>query len=142
MIVSRYGNLVPAIRHHLLFGYCPLFSLKPGPEVPYEIAPDEVRVYLNTHDAVRNQLAFGFFGIATLLSLMTTNFLNRRQIWAIFLIALLIPALEIAQTWLPERHVDTDDVLNGWLGLGLVHLYAGIWWLRKIAVRSNSENQP
>ena len=91
----------------------------------------------------RNQLAFGFFGIATLLSLMTKNFLNRRQIWAIFLIALLIPALEIAQTWLPERHVDTDDVLNGWLGLGLASaLYAGIWWLRKIAVRSNSENQP
>ena len=116
-------------------------SLKPGPEVPHGIAPDEVRIYLNTHDALRNQLAFGLFGIATLLALMTKNFLNRRQIWAILLIALLIPALEIAQVWMPERHVDSDDVLNGWLGLGLASaLYAGIWWIRKIAARGNSEN--
>ncbi len=116
-------------------------SLKPGSEVPYGIAPDEVRVYLNTHDALRNQLAFGLFGIATLLALMTKNFLNGRQIWAILLIALLVPALEIAQTWMPERHVDSDDVLNGWLGLGLASaLYAGIWWLREIWARSNPEN--
>jgi VanZ family protein len=93
------------------------FALKPGPEVPRALAPDQVRIFLNSHDALRNQLAFGLFGIAALFSLMTKSFLNRNQILAVCLIALLIPTLEFAQMWMPERHVDIDDVLNGWSGL-------------------------
>ena len=100
-----------------------------------------MRIFLNSHDALRNQLAFGLFGIAALFSLMTKRLLNRRQIVAISLIALLIPALELAQTWMPERHVDIDDVLNGWLGLGLACLlYAIVWRLWQIATPSRSEN--
>ena len=113
------------------------FALKPNPEVPPGMAPVQVRVYLNSHDAMRNQLAFGLLGIAALFSLMTKSFLNRRQVWAISLIALLIPVVEIAQIWMPERHADIDDVLNGWLGLGLAcALYAVVWWLRQIATPS------
>src|SRR5882724_6504480 len=113
------------------------FALKPAPEVPPGMAPVQVRVYLNSHDALRNQLAFGLFSIAALFLLMTKSFLNRRQVWAIGLIALVIPAVEIAQMWMPERHVDIDDVLNGWLGLGLAcALYAVVWWLRQIAAPS------
>jgi hypothetical protein len=52
------------------------FALKPDPEVPHGMAPDQVKVYLNSHDALRNQLAFGLFGIAALFSLMTKSFLN------------------------------------------------------------------
>ena len=115
------------------------FALKPGPEVPHALAPDQVRVFLNSHDALRNQLAFGLFGIAALFSLMTKSFLNQRQILAVCLIALLIPALEFAQIWMPERHVDFDDVLNGWLGLGVAcGLYAVVWWIWRITTRSGS----
>jgi VanZ like family len=117
------------------------FALKPGPELPHAMAPEQVRVYFNSHDALRNQVAFGLFGIATLFSLMTKSFLNRRQILAISLIALLIPAFEIAQIWMPERHVDFYDVLNGWLGLGVAcALYVVLWRLWQIATRSRPKN--
>ena len=46
------------------------FALKPDPEVPEAMAPSDVRVFFNTFDAFRNQLAFGLFGIAALLLLM------------------------------------------------------------------------
>jgi VanZ family protein len=110
------------------------FALKPGPEVPHALVPDQVRIFLNSHDSLRNQLAFGLFGIAALFSLMTKSFLSRRQILAVSLIALLIPALEFAQIEMPERHVDVDDVLNGWLGLGVAcALYAAVWWIWQTA---------
>ena len=115
------------------------FALKPGPEVPHALAPDQVRVFLNSQDALRNQLAFGLFGIAALFLLMAKSFLNQRQILAVCLIALLIPALELAQIWMPERHVDFDDVLNGWLGLGVACvLYASAWWIWQTTRRSGS----
>jgi len=118
------------------------FALKPNPEVPHGMVPDQVRIYLNSHDALRNQLAFGLFGIAVLFSLMTKGFFNRRQIWAISLIALLIPTLEIAQMYMPERHVDIADVLNGWLGLGLACvLYAIVRWLPQIAFSRRQKNR-
>ena len=47
------------------------FALKPGPEVPRAMASDQIRIFLNSHDALRNQLAFGLFGIAALFALMT-----------------------------------------------------------------------
>jgi hypothetical protein len=116
------------------------FALKPGPEVPDALAPDQVRIFLNSHDALRNQLAFGLFGIAALFSLMTKSFLNRGQILAVCLIALLIPALEFAQIWMPERHVDIDDVLNGWLGLAVAFgLYAVVSWIWQTTRRSRSK---
>ncbi len=109
------------------------FALKPGPEVPRALAPLDVRIYLNSNDAMRNQLAFALFGIAALLMLMTKSFLNRGQIVAVVLIALLIPALELAQIWMPDRSADLDDVLNGWLGLGLACvLYAVVRWIWQI----------
>ena len=115
------------------------FALKPGPEVPHALAPDQVRVFLNSQDALRNQLAFGLFGIAALFLLMAKSFLNQRQILAVCLIALLIPALELAQIWMPERHVDFDDVLNGWMGLGMACvLYASAWWIWQTTRRSGS----
>ena len=115
------------------------FALKPGPEVPHALVPGQVRIFLNSHDALRNQLAFGLFGIAALFSLMTKSFLNRRQILAVSLIALLIPAVEFAQIWMPERHVDFDDVLNGWMGLGMACvLYASAWWIWQTTRRSGS----
>jgi VanZ family protein len=113
------------------------FALKPHPEVPHGLAPEELRIYLNSHDAVRNQFAFGLFGAAALFSLMTRTFLNRRQLLAILLIGLLIPALEIAQIWMPGRYVDMADVLNGWLGLGFACAgYALFAALRQIATQS------
>jgi VanZ family protein len=60
---------------------------------------------------------------------------------AISLITLLIPALEFAQIWMPERHVDIDDVLNGWLGLGIACLlYVIVWRLWRIATPNRSKN--
>jgi VanZ like family len=117
------------------------FALKPGPEVPRAMASDQIRIFLNSHDALRNQLAFGLFGIAALFALMTKRFLNRGQLATISFIALLIPALEFVQVWMPERHVDIDDVLNGWLGLGVACLlYAIVWWLWRIVTPSRSRN--
>ena len=117
------------------------FALKPGPEVPHAMASDQIRIFLNSHDALRNQLAFGLFGIAALFALMTKRLLNRSQLVAISLITLLIPALELAQIWMPERHVDIGDVLNGWLGLGIASLlYVIVWWLWRIATPSRSKN--
>ena len=117
------------------------FALKPGPEVPHAMASDQIRIFLNSHDALRNQLAFGLFAIAVLFALMTKRLLNRRQLVAISLIALLIPALELAQIWMPERHVDIGDVLNGWLGLGIACLlYVIVWRLWRIATPSRSKN--
>ena len=55
------------------------FALKPGPEVPNALAPDKVRIYFNTHDALRNQLGFGLLSMAVLFSLMTKSFFNQRQ---------------------------------------------------------------
>ncbi|HVJ57404.1 MAG TPA: hypothetical protein VM574_06180, partial [Terrimicrobiaceae bacterium] len=52
------------------------FALKPDPEVPKAMAPNDVRVFFNTFDAFRNQLAFGLFGISTLLLLMDRCVLN------------------------------------------------------------------
>jgi VanZ like family len=117
------------------------FALKPGPEVPHALAPLDVRIYLNSNDAVRNQLAFALFGIAALLMLMTKSFLNRGQILAVVLIALLIPALELAQIWMPNRSADLDDVVNGWLGLGLAcALYAAVRWIWQIARPRSRKN--
>ena len=117
------------------------FALKPGPEVPQALASDQIRIFLNSQDALRNQLAFGLFAIAVLFALMTKRLLNRRQLVAISLITLLIPALELAQIWMPERHVDIDDVLNGWLGLGIACLlYVILWRLWRIATPSRSRN--
>ena len=47
------------------------------------MAPDDVRVFFNTFDAFRNQLAFGLFGISALLLLMGRRILNVKQIVAI-----------------------------------------------------------
>ncbi len=117
------------------------FALKPGPEVPNALAPDKVRVFFNTHDALRNQLGFGLLSLAVLFALMTKSFFNQRQILAVFLIALLIPTLEFAQRWMPERHVDFKDVLNGWVGLGGACAVYGIMWLIwQIGTRSRSKN--
>ena len=110
-------------------------------QVPHALASDQIRIFLNSHDALRNQLAFGLFAIAVLFALMTKRLLNRRQLVAISLITLLIPALELAQIWMPERHVDIDDVLNGWLGLGIACLlYVILWRLWRIATPSRSKN--
>jgi hypothetical protein len=98
------------------------FALKPGPEVPNALVPDKVRIYFNTHDALRNQLGFGLLSMAVLFSLMTKSFFNQRQILAVFLIALLIPTLEFAQRWMPKRHVDFKDVLNDGLARRLASL--------------------
>ncbi len=112
------------------------FALKPDPEVPEGMAPSDVRVFFNTFDAFRNQLAFGLFGIAALLLLMGRRILNVKQIVGVGAIALLIPILEFAQIWMPQRHVDIEDVLNGWLGLGLACLlYLAARGLWKIVTR-------
>ena len=116
------------------------FALKPDPEVPKGMAPNDVRVFFNTFDAFRNQLAFGLFGIAALLLLMGRRILNMKQIVAVGAIAVLIPILEFAQIWMPDRHVDIDDVLNGWLGLGLaclLYLAARGFW--KLVTREGSK---
>ena len=116
------------------------FALKPDPEVPEAMAPSDVRVFFNTFDAFRNQLAFGLFGIAALLLLMGRRILNMKQIVAVGAIAILIPILEFAQIWMPQRHVDIDDVLNGWLGLGLtclLYLAARGFW--RIVSREGSK---
>ena len=117
------------------------FALKPEPEVPRAAAPEQVRIYLNSHDALRNQLAFGLFGAAALFSLKRKGFFNRRQVIAVCLIALLIPALEFAQIWMPGRHVDFDDVLNGWLGLGAACLfYMTASWVWEVFSRSDAKS--
>jgi hypothetical protein len=116
------------------------FGLKPDPEVPKAIAPADVQVFFNTFDAFRNQLAFGLCGIATLLLLMGRSIFNAKQIVAICTIAVLIPIMEFAQIWMPTRHVDVDDVLNGWIGLGLacfLYLAARGFW--KIVARESSK---
>jgi hypothetical protein len=116
------------------------FGLKPDPEVPKSMASDNVRIFFNTFDAFRNQLAFGLFGIAALLLLIDRRMLNVKQIIGVCSIALLIPILEFAQIWMPQRHVDMDDVLNGWLGLGLAFIFylaaRGLW---KIVSRQGSK---
>jgi VanZ like family len=116
------------------------FGLKSDPEVPKVVAPNDVRVFFNTFDAFRNQLAFGLFGIAALLLLMGRRIFNGKQIVAVGAIAALIPILEFAQIWMPTRHVDIDDVLNGWLGLALaclLYLVArGLW---KMVTREGSK---
>ena len=116
------------------------FALKPDPEVPKAMVPHDVRVFFNTFDAFRNQLAFGLFGIAALLLLMDPRILNLKQIIAVSATAVLIPVLEFAQIWMPTRHVDIDDVLNGWLGLGLACLlYLAARGLWKIVTREGSK---
>ena len=116
------------------------FALKPNPEVPTAIAPDDVRAFFNTFDAFRNQLAFGLFGIAALLLLMGRRILNGKQIVSVLAIAVLIPILEFAQIWMPTRHVDVDDVLNGWVGLGLACLfYLAVRGLWKMVTRESSK---
>jgi VanZ family protein len=110
------------------------FALKANPEVPKAMAPLKARIFFNTFDAFRNQLAFALFGIATLLLLMGRSFWNRKQLVAVSLIALLIPLLEVLQIWMPQRHADVGDVLNGWLGLGLACIvYLVVRWLWRIA---------
>ena len=112
-------------------GVVVFFGLKPDPEVPKAMAPADVQVFFNTFDAFRNQLAYGLLGIATLLLLMRRHIFNVKQVLAIGAIAALIPVLEFAQIWVPTRHVDVDDVLNGWLGLGmacLLYLAARGFW--------------
>ncbi len=116
------------------------FALKPDPEVPKEMAPENVRIFFNTFDAFRNQLGFGLFGMAALLLLMGRRILNVKQIVAVCSIAVLIPVLEFAQVWMPGRQVDIYDVLNGWLGLGLaclLYLAARGFW--KIVTREASK---
>jgi VanZ family protein len=116
------------------------FALKPDPEVPEGMAPSAVIVFFNSFDAFRNQLAFGLFGIAALLLLSGRKIWNRSQLLAVSLIAVLIPVLEIAQLWMPHRFVDLNDVLNGWLGLGVACLlYGAVRWLWQIATRGRSK---
>jgi VanZ family protein len=137
-------NFMTKFLRSLLFigclGIILFFALKPDPEVPKAVAPSDVRVFFNTFDAFRNQLAFGMFGVATLLLLMGPRIFNMKQIVGVAAIAVLIPILEFAQIWMPTRHVDVDDVLNGWLGLGLaclLYLAARGFW--KILTREGSK---
>ena len=137
-------NLMTKVLRSLLFigcvGIILFFALKPNPEVPTAIAPDDVRAFFNTFDAFRNQLAFGLFGIAALLLLMGRRILNGKQIVSVLAIAVLIPILEFAQIWMPTRHVDVDDVLNGWVGLGLACLfYLAVRGLWKMVTRESSK---
>ena len=138
-IYAGHSFMTKFLRSLLFIGWLGIilfFALKPDPEVPKGTATDDVRVFFNTFDAFRNQLAFGLFGIAVLLLLMGRRILNVKQIVAIAAIALLIPILEFAQIWMPERHVDIDDVLNGWLGLGLACLlYLAVRGFWKIVSR-------
>ena len=104
----------------LVIGIC-LFvvvflALKRGSEVP-AFLPLNVRIYLNSYDAARNQLGFAVFGLAVLGMLAGKPFFTRAQGFALLAIAVLIPAFEVAQFWLPKRTPDFQDVLNGWLGL-------------------------
>ena len=123
-----------------LFGIILFFALKPGSEVPKAMAPNDVRIFFNTFDAFRNQLAFGLFGIATLASLMDRRILNWKQIMAVTAIAVLIPALEFVQIWMPHRHVDFADIINGWLGLGTACLvYLVLRWLWRVVTRDGSK---
>jgi hypothetical protein len=142
--ISADHHFMTKFLRSLLFigclGIILFFALKPDPEVPKGMAPTDVRVFFNTFDAFRNQLAFGLFGIAALLLLMERRIFNVKQIIGVGAIALLIPILEFAQTWMPQRHVDIDDVLNGWLGLGsacLLYLAARALW--KIVTREGSK---
>jgi VanZ family protein len=116
------------------------FALKPDPEVPEGLLSSDLIVFFNSFDAFRNQLAFGLFGIAALLLLSGRRIWNRSQLVAVSLIAVLIPALEIAQSWMPHRYVDLDDVLNGWLGLGVACLlYLAVRGLWQIVTRGRSK---
>ena len=137
-------SLMTKVLRSLLFigclGIILFFGLKPDPEVPKALAPNDVRVFFNTFDAFRNQLAFGVFGIAALLLLMDRRIFNVKQIIAFGAIAVLIPILEFAQIWMPTRHVDVDDVLNGWLGLALACLlYVAVRGFWKIVTREGSK---
>jgi VanZ family protein len=137
------GSMTKFLRGLLFVGCLAIvlfFALKPDPEVPEAVGTARMREFFNSFDALRNQLGFGLLGVASLLLLMGRSILNRRQILAVSLIALLIPALEIAQVWMPQRHVDLDDVLNGWLGLGVAcFLYLAVRWLWQIATRGRSK---
>jgi VanZ family protein len=142
-IYADHSFMTKFLRSLLFIGWLGIilfFALKPDPEVPKGMASDDVRVFFNTFDAFRNQLAFGVFGIAALLLLMGRRILNVKQTVAIAAIALLIPILEFAQVWMPTRHVDIDDVLNGWLGLGLACLlYLAVRGFWKIVTREGSK---
>ncbi|HEY5811623.1 MAG TPA: hypothetical protein VIT23_03100 [Terrimicrobiaceae bacterium] len=118
------------------------FALKSDPEVPKAMAPSDVRIFFNSFDALRNQLAFGLLGLAALLVFMSAILVNRGQIAIISLIGVLIPALEIAQLWMPHRHVDFKDVLNGWLGLAVAcFLYLTARGLWQLATGSTSKTR-
>ena len=104
-IYADHSFMTKFLRSLLFIGWLGIilfFALKPDPEVPKGMAPDDVRVFFNTFDAFRNQLAFGVFGITALLLLMGRRILNVKQIVAIAAIALLIPILEFAQIWMPD----------------------------------------
>ncbi len=134
---DRLTTFMTKLLRSLLFigclGIILFFGLKSDPEVPKEMAPEDVRIFFNTFDAFRNQLAFGLFGIAALVLLMDRRVVNWKQITVVVAITILIPALEFAQIWMPQRHVDFDDVINGWLGLGIACLFylviRGLWRL-------------
>ena len=134
------SKLLRAILFITWFGIILFFALKSDPEVPKAMAPEDVRIFFNTFDAFRNQLAFGLFGIATLLLFMGRRVVNRKQIAAVAAIVVLIPMLEFAQIWMPHRHVDFDDVLNGWLGLGVACLfYLVMRWIWRVVTGARSK---
>ncbi len=133
-------KLLRALLFIVCLGIILFFALKPEPEVPKAMAPEGVRIFFNTFDAFRNQLAFGLFGVAALLLLMGRRIVNGKQVAGVAAIAVLIPILEFAQIWMPQRHVDFDDVLNGWLGLGLACLlYLVARWLWRMVTREGSK---
>lgn len=134
------SKLLRAILFITWFGIILFFALKSDPEVPKAMAPEDVRIFFNTFDAFRNQLAFGLFGIATLLLFMGRRVVNRKQMAAVAAIVVLIPMLEFAQIWMPHRHVDFDDVLNGWLGLGAACLfYLLMRWIWRVVTGERSK---
>ena len=114
----------------LLFGAVVYLSLRSSPAiVTVPLFPHPFAAWLDQHDFIKNLLGFSAMSVVAFQTFLPDPWavsVNRRLATSaalVVFIILLVAGLELAQTRLPQRFCDPQDLMAG--GLGVILAWVG-----------------